>query len=158
MLPVIHSFWLGHVRTVTVGTTSSMHLLMKSVTDVVYSSMPSEECQTIFQSVLAKQSSSLASASSDLFLTAAQLRASRCCITAWYGNCLASDRKALQTVACMAQYVTGAELPAIQNFYTRRCQKKALKLVKDSSQPSHSLFSLRMHGKWQQSATFGTKT
>jgi hypothetical protein len=46
-----------------------MHLLMKPVTDVVYSSMPSEESQILFQSVLAKQFCSLASASSDhLFL------------------------------------------------------------------------------------------
>ena len=68
MLPVIHVFWLGYVRTVTVGTTSSMHLLMKAVTDVVYSSMPSDESLNIFQSVLAKQSCSLASVSSDYFL------------------------------------------------------------------------------------------
>jgi hypothetical protein len=40
MLPVIQGFWLGYVRTVTVGTTSSMHLLMKPMTEVVYSSMP----------------------------------------------------------------------------------------------------------------------
>jgi hypothetical protein len=25
----------------------------------------------------------------------------------------------------MAQYITGAKLPAIQDFYTRRCQRKA---------------------------------
>ena len=31
------------------------------------------------------------------------------CITAWYGNCLASDRKALQKVVCTAQYITGAK-------------------------------------------------
>jgi hypothetical protein len=43
-----------HVCTVTVGTTSSMHLLLKPVTDVVYSSKPSEESCNIFQSVLAK--------------------------------------------------------------------------------------------------------
>ena len=35
MLLVIHGFWLGYVCTVTVGTSSSMHLLMKPVTDVV---------------------------------------------------------------------------------------------------------------------------
>ena len=29
------------------------------------------------------------------------------CITAWYGNCLASDRKALQRVVRTAQYITG---------------------------------------------------
>ena len=37
-----------------------------------------------------------------------------CCITAWYGNCSASDRKALQRVVREAQYITGAKLPAIQ--------------------------------------------
>ncbi|KAK6314528.1 hypothetical protein J4Q44_G00159870 [Coregonus suidteri] len=42
------------------------------------------------------------------------------CITAWYGNCSASDRKALQRVVCTAQYITGAKLPAIQDLYTRR--------------------------------------
>jgi hypothetical protein len=36
------------------------------------------------------------------------------CITAWYGNCSASDRKTLQRVVRMAQYITGAKLPAIQ--------------------------------------------
>jgi hypothetical protein len=35
----------------------------------------------------------------------------------------------------MAQYITGAKLPAIQDLYTRRYQRKALKIVKDSSQP-----------------------
>jgi gmma-aminobutyric acid receptor subunit gamma len=54
------------------------------------------------------------------------------CITAWYGNCSASDRKALQRVMRTAQYITGAKLPAIQDLYTRRCQRKALKMVKDS--------------------------
>ena len=34
------------------------------------------------------------------------------CITDWYGNCLASDRKALQRVVRKAQYITGAELIA----------------------------------------------
>ena len=54
----------------------------------------------------------------------------------WYGNCSASDRTALQRVVHMAQYITGAKLPAIQDFYTRLCQRKALKIVKDSSHPS----------------------
>ncbi|TQW86691.1 alkylated DNA repair protein domain-containing protein, partial [Clostridioides difficile] len=29
------------------------------------------------------------------------------CITVWYGNCSASDRKALQRVVSTAQYITG---------------------------------------------------
>ena len=48
------------------------------------------------------------------------------CITAWYGNCSASDRKALVRTA---QYITGAKLPVIQDFYTRQCQRKALNIV-----------------------------
>ena len=50
MLPVINVFWLGYL--VTVGMTSSMHLLMKPVTEVVYSSMPLDEYRNIFQTVL----------------------------------------------------------------------------------------------------------
>jgi hypothetical protein len=79
------------------------------------------------------------------------------CITAWYGNCSASDRKALQRVVRMAQYITGAKLPAIQDLYTRRCRRKALKIVKDPSHPSHRLFSLLQHGKRYRSAKSRTK-
>uniref|UniRef100_A0A8C7Q762 Reverse transcriptase domain-containing protein n=1 Tax=Oncorhynchus mykiss TaxID=8022 RepID=A0A8C7Q762_ONCMY len=79
------------------------------------------------------------------------------CITAWYGNCSASDRKALQRVVRTAQYITGAKLPAIQDLYTRRCQRKALKIVKDPSHPSHRLFSLLPHGKRNRSAKSKTK-
>jgi hypothetical protein len=74
------------------------------------------------------------------------------CITAWYGNCSASDRKALQRVVRTAQYITGAKLSAIQNLYTRQCQRKALKTIKDPSHPSHRLFSLLPHGKRYRSA------
>uniref|UniRef100_A0AAZ3QEV2 Reverse transcriptase domain-containing protein n=1 Tax=Oncorhynchus tshawytscha TaxID=74940 RepID=A0AAZ3QEV2_ONCTS len=79
------------------------------------------------------------------------------CISAWYGNCSASDRKALQRVVCTAQYITGVKLPTIQDLYTRRCQRKALKIVKDPSHPSHRLFSLLPHGKWYRSAKYRTK-
>ena len=57
------------------------------------------------------------------------------CVTAWYGNSSASDRKALQRVVSTAQYITGAKLPAIQDLYTRRCQRKALKIVKRPPPP-----------------------
>ena len=79
------------------------------------------------------------------------------CITAWYGNCSASYCKALQRVVCTAQYITGAKLPAIQDLYTRRCQRKALNIVKDPSHPSHRLFSLLPHGKRYRRAKSRTK-
>jgi gmma-aminobutyric acid receptor subunit gamma len=69
------------------------------------------------------------------------------CITAWNGNCSASDRKALQRIVC-----TGAMHTAIQGLYTRQCQRKALTIVKDSSHPSHRLFSLLPHGKRYRNA------
>ena len=47
-------------------------------------------------------------------------------ITALYVNCSTYDSKALQRVVRMAQYLTGAKLPAIQDLYIRRCQRKAL--------------------------------
>jgi hypothetical protein len=57
----------------------------------------------------------------------------------------------------MAQYITGAKLSAIQDLYTRRCQRKALKIFKDPSHPSHRLFSPLPHGKRYRSAKSRTK-
>ena len=78
-------------------------------------------------------------------------------ITAWYGNCSASDRKALQRVVRMALCITGAQILAIQDLSTRRCQRKALKMVKYSSHLSHRLFSLLPHGKRYRSAKSRSK-
>jgi hypothetical protein len=72
-------------------------------------------------------------------------------ITTWYGNCTAYNSKALQRVVYMAQYITGAKLPAIQDLYVRWCQRKVQKIVKDSSHPSHRLFSLLPHCKQYRS-------
>ena len=74
------------------------------------------------------------------------------CITAWYGNCSASDHKALQRIVLTDQYITGDKLPAIQDLYNRWCQRKDQKIVRDSSHPSHGLFSLLPHGKRYWSA------
>jgi hypothetical protein len=80
------------------------------------------------------------------------------CITAWYNNCSASNRKALQRVVHTVQFDTGAKLTAIQDLYTRRCQMKDLKIVNDPSHPSHRLFSLLPHGKGYRSAKSRTKS
>ena len=47
-----------------------------------------------------------------------------------FTHCSASDRKAPQRVVHTAQYITGAQLPAIQDHYTRWCQRKTLKIVR----------------------------
>jgi hypothetical protein len=48
-------------------------------------------------------------------------------ITTWYGKCTALDRKALQRVVPTAQYITGAELPAIPDVYIRRAKERPQK-------------------------------
>ncbi len=64
------------------------------------------------------------------------------CITAWFGNSTAGNRKALQRVVRTARHIVGGELPSLQDIYTRRCIRKARRIIKDSSHPSHRLLSL----------------
>ncbi|CDQ96034.1 unnamed protein product [Oncorhynchus mykiss] len=74
------------------------------------------------------------------------------CITAWYGNCSAHNRKALQRVVRSAQRITGGKLPAFQDTYTTRCHRKAIKIIKDNNHPSHCLFtplSSRRRGQYR---------
>ncbi|XP_070979628.1 nectin-3-like [Oncorhynchus clarkii lewisi] len=59
------------------------------------------------------------------------------CITAWYGNCSAHNRKTLQRVVNSAQRNT--KLPALQDTYTTRCHRN--KIIKDNNHQSHCLFT-----------------
>ena len=75
-----------------------------------------------------------------------------CCITVWYGSCSAHKRKALQTVVRSAQRITGGKLPALQDTYTTRCHRKAIKIIKDNNHPSHCMFtplSSRRRGQYR---------
>ena len=79
------------------------------------------------------------------------------CITAWYGNCSALNRKALQRVVRTAQRITGGKLPALQDTYTTRCYRKAIKIIKDINHPNHCLFtplssrrSVQVHQSWDR--------
>ncbi len=55
------------------------------------------------------------------------------CITAWFGNSTAGNRTALQRVVRTARHIVGGELPSLQDIYTRRCTRKARRIIKDSS-------------------------
>ncbi len=68
------------------------------------------------------------------------------CITAWFGNSTAGNRKALQRVVRTARHIVGGELPSLQDIYTRRCIRKARRITNESSHPSHRLFSLLPSG------------
>ncbi|KAI4895898.1 hypothetical protein NFI96_014985 [Prochilodus magdalenae] len=68
-------------------------------------------------------------------------------ITTWYGSCTAIERKALQRVVRTAQYITGVQLPNLLDLYTSRCLWKTRRVVKDSTHPSHCLFSQLPSGR-----------
>ncbi|KAK3545335.1 hypothetical protein QTP70_004062 [Hemibagrus guttatus] len=69
------------------------------------------------------------------------------CITAWFGNCTALDRKTLQRIVCTAEKVIGVSLPSITDIYSTRCIRKANSIVDDPTHPSHTLFTLLPSGK-----------
>jgi hypothetical protein len=69
---------------------------------------------------------------------------------------LTFDRKELQREVLATQYITGAELPVIQDLYIMWCQREARKTVEDASHPSHGLFTLLPSGKWYRS--IGSRT
>ncbi len=55
--------------------------------------------------------------------------------------------QALQRVVRTARHIVGGELPSLQDIYTRQCIRKARRIIKDSSHPSHSLLSLLPSGR-----------
>ncbi|KAI4871804.1 hypothetical protein NFI96_021471 [Prochilodus magdalenae] len=69
------------------------------------------------------------------------------CITAWFGNCTASDRKSLQRVVRTAEKIIGVFLPTITDIYTTRCIRKAIIIVVDHTRLTHTLFTLLPSGK-----------
>ena len=65
---------------------------------------------------------------------------------------LRPNRKALQRVVRSAQRITGGKLPALQDTYTTRCHRKAIKIIKDINHPNHCLFtplSSRRRGQYR---------
>ncbi len=48
-----------------------------------------------------------------------------------------SSEKVVRT----ARHIVGGELPSLQDIYTRRCTRKARRIIKDSSHSSHRLLS-----------------
>ncbi len=69
------------------------------------------------------------------------------CITVWYGNCSAADRKTLQRTVNTAAKIIGAPLPSILDIFLARCSRKTNSIVKDPTHPSHSLFQLLPSGR-----------
>ncbi len=51
------------------------------------------------------------------------------CITVWYGNCSAADRKTLQQTVNTAAKIIGAPLPSILDIFLARCSSKTNSIV-----------------------------
>ncbi|KAI4896466.1 hypothetical protein NFI96_009516 [Prochilodus magdalenae] len=68
-------------------------------------------------------------------------------ITVWYGNCTAQDRKALQRVIKTSQSISGAAFPSLKDIYRTRVIRRAHSIIRDSTHPQHSLFTLLPSGR-----------
>ncbi len=64
------------------------------------------------------------------------------CITVWYGNCSAADRKTLQRTVNTAAKINGAPLPSILDIFLARCSNKTNSIVKGPTHPSQTLPAL----------------
>lgn len=62
------------------------------------------------------------------------------CICVWFLSCTAAERNALQRVVNSAQKIIGCPLPSLQELYSSRCLKKAVKILKDPSHPGNEHF------------------
>ncbi|KAL0152345.1 hypothetical protein M9458_052068 [Cirrhinus mrigala] len=63
------------------------------------------------------------------------------CITVWYGNCSAADRKTLQRTVNTDAKIIGAPLPSLLDIFLARCSGKATSIVKDPTHPPIISFS-----------------
>ncbi|KAI3361641.1 hypothetical protein L3Q82_002006 [Scortum barcoo] len=75
------------------------------------------------------------------------------CITVWYGNSTAADRKRLQRAVRMAERIVWEPLPSLQDIYHHRVHRRACRIITDPSHPQHTLFS--PSALWQEAAGVG---
>ncbi|KAK3542626.1 hypothetical protein QTP86_031337, partial [Hemibagrus guttatus] len=77
-------------------------------------------------------------------------------ITVWFGSATKSDIRRLQRTVRTAERIIGAPLPTLQELYTSRVRKRALKITLDPSHPGHLLFDLLPPGQRYRAATTRT--
>lgn len=63
-------------------------------------------------------------------------------ITASYRNNYAGSQRSAKNCDNAAERITGVALPILQDIYIKQFRDKARKIIKVSSHPHHSLFSL----------------
>lgn len=62
-------------------------------------------------------------------------------LTVLFGNCSATDKKALQWVVKSAQRITGSSFPTVEDIYSSGCRDRAASIIKGSSHPGNRLFT-----------------
>ncbi|KAK3530048.1 hypothetical protein QTP86_010336 [Hemibagrus guttatus] len=77
-------------------------------------------------------------------------------ITVWFGSTTKSDMRRLQRTVRTAERIIGAPLPTLQELYTSRVRKRALKITLDPSHPGHILFDLLPSGRRYRAANTRT--
>ncbi|KAK3572211.1 hypothetical protein QTP86_026057 [Hemibagrus guttatus] len=77
-------------------------------------------------------------------------------ITVWFGSATKSDIRRLQRTVRTAERIIGAPLPTLQEPYTSRVRKRALKITLDPSHPGHLLFDLLPSGRRYRAANTRT--
>ncbi|KAK3523835.1 hypothetical protein QTP70_010446 [Hemibagrus guttatus] len=77
-------------------------------------------------------------------------------ITVWFGSATKSDMRRLQRTVRTAERIIGAPLPTLQELYTSRVRKRALKITLDPSHPGHILFDLLPSGRHYRAANTRT--
>ncbi|KAK3546757.1 hypothetical protein QTP70_035027 [Hemibagrus guttatus] len=77
-------------------------------------------------------------------------------ITVWFGSATKSDMRRLQRTVRTAERIIGAPLPTLQELYTSRVRKRALKITLDPSHPGHILFDLLPYGRRYRAANTRT--
>ncbi|XP_051508275.1 uncharacterized protein LOC127414344 isoform X2 [Myxocyprinus asiaticus] len=67
-------------------------------------------------------------------------------VTVWFGSATKSDIRRLQRTVWTAEII-GCPLPPLQELYTSRVRKKAVKITLDPTHPAHYLFELLPSGR-----------
>ncbi|XP_058032301.1 complement factor H-like isoform X3 [Ahaetulla prasina] len=63
-------------------------------------------------------------------------------ITVWFGSATQQEKHRLQRIIRTAEKIIATNLPSIEDLYTARIKKRAVKIFADSSHPGHKLFQL----------------
>ncbi len=68
-------------------------------------------------------------------------------ITVWLSSATKSDLRRLRRVVRTAERIISTTLPTLQELYSSRLSKRAVKITLDPSHPAHSLFELLPSGR-----------